>query len=142
MQDRDHILLTWQWNAPEFSTDFDIFVSEQYKSLPQNSFVDIRLHTDPSSETTKLVILFRDWFSMYDFSSSRSGVDSYYTSTLNPTQVWSPKSEVVFSICLVLKIICLQTLGFLNSCTREIEKMVSNHTMPMSRARYADVRSA
>ena len=137
-QDDDHIILTWQMKAPVFSTDLDIFISEPYKSLPQNNCVDIRMHTDPVSETTKLVLLFREWSAFGDFSLLRSGIDMYHTSVPDPAQVWSPKGEIVLSICLVLRVLGRQTLSFLDSCAREVDKMVGGPVMLMSKTRRAD----
>ena len=129
-QDDNHILLTWQWKAPEFTTDFDIYISEQYKSLPQNEFADIRIENDHVSGSTTLVLLFHDWFSFHSFSASRSSESMYHASTPSPGQTWSPKSEIIFSICAVFQLLSQQTVGFLNSCTREMDQMVRQATRP------------
>lgn len=120
----NHIELAWQAEAPIYTSDFDIYVWEQYKSVPVSQQAVLKLYPGTDTRETALLVLFQVSKSLAHFSNLRGDPQLQgSTSTITPT--WSTNSEVLLSICDVYGVIISETTTFLQGCSVELEKMVS-----------------
>jgi hypothetical protein len=120
------MILTWQMNAPTFTTDLDIYIWEQYKALPTFRQAEIRLFSQSGTDEKTLMILFRHSSSLHLFAELRDNAEQLSKATpAAGVQVWSPISEAIFSICATFQVMILETTRFLQGCSMELDKMVS-----------------
>lgn len=126
LQEDNHILLTWQIHPPLFTTDLNVYIWEQHKSLPESSYLDMRFYSDHPSGQKKLILQFRDTSAMLLFSKYRKASMVYRPSVRRKDQVLSPVSEVIFSICAGIQVMVRQAASFIDSSSRQINYMVCN----------------
>jgi hypothetical protein len=117
--------LTWQMNAPTFTNDLDFWIWEQWKVLPTFRKAEIRLFPQSATDEKTLMILFRHSGSLQLFAALRGNAELSGPTPATGSQVWSPISEAIFSICATFQVMILETTSFLQGCSLEVEKMVS-----------------
>lgn len=110
--------------APTFTVDFDIWIWEKYKALPESRCADIRLYPQSGTDETKLIILFQHSASLGSFISFRNDTSIYRPTPATNVQIWTPNSEAFFSICATFQVMILEMTEFLQGCSLELEKMV------------------
>lgn len=120
----DLIELAWQYRAPIYTSDFDIYIWEQYKSLPNSQRAVLKLYPGTATRETALLILFQRYNSLALFSHLRGYVQAQ-GSTSTTISTWSTNSEVLLSICYIYRVVIFETANFLAGCSVELERMVS-----------------
>lgn len=121
--------LTWQMNAPTFTTDRDFYIWEQYRAIPTFRRAEIRLFPQSGTDEKTLMILFKHSGSLQLFAELRGNAGLSGSNPASGVQVWSPISEVIFSICATFQVMILETTSFLQGCSLELERVVSRRTM-------------
>lgn len=117
------IELAWQAEAPIYTSDFDIYIWEQYKSLPNSQRAVLKLYPETDTRETALLVLFRKSKSLAHFSNLRGDTQARGSRSAN-TSTWSTNSEILLSICDIYRVIVSETTAFLQGCSVELEKMV------------------
>ena len=124
----NHIELAWQAEAPTYTTDFDIYIWEPYKSLSTGQRAILRLYPGTDTRETALLVLFQNSKSLARFSNLRGNSQLQGSTPIN-TSTWSTTSEVLLFICAIYRVIILETTAFLQGCSLELEKLVSWNNM-------------
>lgn len=118
------IELAWQAEAPIYTSDFDIYIWEQYTSLPNSQRAVLRLYPGTDTRETALLVLFNKSKSLAHFSNLRGDTQAQGSPSTN-TSTWSTNSEILLSISDLYRVIISETTTFLQGCSVELEKMVS-----------------
>jgi hypothetical protein len=125
MLHNNRILLKWQREAPRFHWDVEVFIWEKYKSLPANHCVHIWYQPNSERDTARLILLFGDSIPLEQFAFHREDKSIYFPANrMVEGQRWISESEVVLSLCALLKVIVGQTTQFTSDCWFEIQGMV------------------
>jgi hypothetical protein len=119
------MMLTWQMNAPTFTTDLNIYIWEQYKALPTFRQAVFCLFPQSGTDEKTLMTLFRDSGSLQVFAKFRGDAEFSGPTPATGAQVWSPISQVIFSLCATFQVMILETTNFLQGCSLGLEEMVS-----------------
>ena len=119
------IELDWQREAPPFRSDFNVYIWEYHKTLPVSQRVRIQLLRKRHGSEARILMLFRYSRSMHLFKKllleHNASPPLHHD---NNDQVWSPDSEVFYSICVTFQVMICEMTDFLQGCSRELENMV------------------
>ena len=121
----NYIQLQWQRNPPKFSSDVDIYVWEQHKTLPVGPYAEVQYFPKNDRDETDLVIVFRDEYSLRSFRGYRDSMPCSRRDMSPTDQIWTCSSEIFLSICAVFQVIVIEMTEFLQGASVELEKMVS-----------------
>ena len=121
----NYIQLQWQRNPPKFSSDVDIYVWEQHKTLPVGPYAEVQYFPKNDRDETDLVIVFRDEYSLRSFRGYRDSMPCSRRDMSPTDQIWTCSSEIFLSICAVFQVIVIEMTEFLEGASVELEKMVS-----------------
>ena len=121
----NYMKLQWQRDAPEFSSDVDVYIWEQHKALPVGPYAEVQYFPRDDRDETNLVIVFRDEHSFKSFRACRDSI-ACDCRDISPTDhIWTCSSETFLSICAVFQVIVVEMTKFLEGASIELDKMVS-----------------
>ncbi|KAI1169963.1 hypothetical protein F4777DRAFT_571036 [Nemania sp. FL0916] len=117
----NEMLLFWQSDCTEFTSDFAVYIWEHQKSIPSGEHAKIILcPAAVETEGTLLIIVFSSCRPHVLFSERR-GSFTNLMSTDNST--WSPDSEAVYSIYCVFEVVITDTADFVDRLYRQVSRL-------------------
>ena len=129
----NRILLTWQSSAPSFKSDWDVYIWQEYRTLPSKQFAHISIFfpnptpngTEPISTdgVAKVYIVFCSTAALELYSRFRNRSPA---PGQEPVQARTPKGEILFSILGVFSAMRGESRDFVQGCFDQIQEMVSS----------------
>lgn len=120
--------LTWQYEAPKFKNDIDIYIWQRDQQYPGFQYADLFVLSNPTDQALRLLVSFKSTQMLERFSSLRLD-DALLSYGVESSHSWSPISEFLISIIAVFKQMIEETGIFLQDSTSQINDMVCLSTM-------------
>lgn len=123
--------LTWQYEAPKYKNDVDIYIWQRDQHYPRFQYADLFVLSNPTDKVSRLLVSFKSTQMLERFSSLRLD-DALLSHGFKSSHSWSPISELLLSIITVFKQMIEETGIFLQESMSQINAMVSLSTMESS----------
>lgn len=132
----NRIVLKWERHPLPYLSDMDIYMREPQRKFSSTRRAEMRIWPrDPAVPSTTeriMVICFDHYKSLRTFTKTREQLLDEQADASSPGQKWCIESEILLSIYALSDVLVSDTIHFLQKCSIELEKMVSDNIAPLS----------
>lgn len=114
---------TWQFEAPKFKGDIDVYIWQSDQQTPTCQYADIFVLSNPTDQVQRLLVSLKSTQMLERFSTLRLD-ETYLGYGVDSSHSWSPISELLLSIAVIYKQMIEETEVFIQESISQINAMV------------------
>lgn len=139
----NEIILNWQYTTATYTSDFGVYIWEPQNSIPISQYSKIIMSLGRMNpEEFRLLVVFGSSRAHELFTDQRDSIRSSEATCRenDDNQHWSPRREVILSICCVFTVLIKDTWEFIRKCHDESGRIVSKERLSMIRGLANNIR--
>lgn len=113
---------TWQFEAPKFKDDTDVYIWQSDQQPPACQYADIFILSNPTDQLQRLLVSLKSTQMLERFSTLRLD-ETYLGYGVDSGHSWSPISELLLSITVVYQQMIEETKVFIHESISQINAM-------------------